>query len=303
MISADTASKIAKAAAQAGFEPAALLALVEVESAGRPHALVEGRKEPLIRFEAHYFDRRLEGEARQRARDEGLASPRAGAVRNPPSQAARWTLLERACRIDRAAAYESVSWGVGQVMGAHWSRLGYENVEALVAEARSGVEGQLRLTLRYIAMAGLAKALKEKDWQAFARGYNGPGYARNGYHLKLSLAYRRHARGPFETSEVRPRQKPAGTNVWRTGDAGAQIRHIQTLLCALGYPVAVDGAFGPRTRAAILRFQRSEGLRQDGVAGPETLLAMEQGLPLAGAGQRFRRAFAAFWRRARRLIL
>ncbi|WP_265518533.1 N-acetylmuramidase domain-containing protein [Nitratireductor luteus] len=303
MISADTARTIAEAAVEAGFEPAALLALVEVESAGRTHVLVDGRKEPLIRFEAHYFDRRLEDETRQRARDEGLASPRAGAVRNPPSQAARWALLERACRIDRNAAYESVSWGIGQVMGAHWSRLGYENVEALVAAARSGVEGQLRLTLRYIAMAGLANALKEKDWQAFARGYNGLGYARNGYHLKLSLAYRRHARGPVGTPEMQPRQKPARTGVLRTGDTGAQVRHVQTLLCALGYPVPVDGVFGPRTRAAILRFQRSEGLRQDGIVGAETLAAMEQDLPLAQAGHRFRKVFMAFWRRVGRLIL
>jgi hypothetical protein len=32
-------------------------------------------------------------------------------------------------------------------------------------------------------------ALQKKDWKAFARLYNGPGYAQNGYDEKLSTAY------------------------------------------------------------------------------------------------------------------
>ena len=51
-----------------------LLAVAEVESAGRVVATVFGRKEPLIRFEGHYFDNRLTDEERARARRLGLAS-------------------------------------------------------------------------------------------------------------------------------------------------------------------------------------------------------------------------------------
>ena len=32
-------------------------------------------------------------------------------------------------------------------------------------------------------------ALQKKDWKAFARLYNGPAYAQNGYDEKLSTAY------------------------------------------------------------------------------------------------------------------
>jgi peptidoglycan hydrolase-like protein with peptidoglycan-binding domain len=38
--------------------------------------------------------------------------------------------------------------------------------------------------------------------------------------------------------------------------------------------VSADGVYGPKTRAAVKRFQRSHGLAVDGVAGPQTLAAL-----------------------------
>jgi N-acetylmuramoyl-L-alanine amidase CwlA len=56
------------------------------------------------------------------------------------------------------------------------------------------------------------------------------------------------------------------------GAAGPQVVEIQNLLKAKGlYAGAVDGIFGPETRAALLTFQRSCNLVADGIAGPETL--------------------------------
>lgn len=115
-----TAKEIMAVAEEFGLEPAALLAIAEVESAGQAFAIIEGRSEPLIRFEGHYFDRLLSETDRAVARAEGLSSPQAGAVANPATQAARWRLLARASEIDHKAAHESVSWGLGQV----WGRIG-----------------------------------------------------------------------------------------------------------------------------------------------------------------------------------
>ncbi|CAG0965881.1 MAG: N-acetylmuramidase family protein [Rhizobiaceae bacterium] len=185
--------EIAKVAEELKVERAALLAVAEVESGGKVFARVDAQNLPLIRFEGHYFDRRLAGARRNRARAEGLASPKAGGIANPSTQEARWAMLERATAIDRRAALESTSWGIGQVMGAHWDWLGYASVDDLVAEARSGAAGQARLMARFISRAGLRPALRAHDWPAFARGYNGAGYKANGYHTKMAEAYRRFA--------------------------------------------------------------------------------------------------------------
>ena len=194
MFAQETIEEIAKTADAMGLERAALLAVAEVESGGVAFALVKGMRKPVIRFEGHYIDRRLSGARRDRASSEGLASPTAGKIANPRRQADRWAMLSRARAIDAKAADESVSWGIGQVMGAHWAWLGYGSVAELVDEACESVAGQTRLMLRYIDKAGLAPALRNRDWRTFARGYNGPAYARNAYDAKLAKAYARHAR-------------------------------------------------------------------------------------------------------------
>ncbi len=59
--------------------------------------------------------------------------------------------------------------------------------------------------------------------------------------------------------------------VLRVGSHGAEVRRMQTALNAAGYAVTADGIFGKLTRGAVLLFQRSGGLRADGIAGNQTL--------------------------------
>jgi hypothetical protein len=286
MFTPETVAEITRAAKDHDIEPAALLAVTDVESGGQAFALVEGRREPLIRFEGHYFDRRLDETNRAIAREMGLASPVAGAVANPPTLAERWKLLERAAAIDAEAAYESVSWGLGQVMGAHWRWLGYASVEAMADEARASVAGQARLMVLYIEQAGLIAALRSHDWEAFARGYNGPGYKTYAYDDKIAAAYARYAGKPG-----------AKLSVLRRGSRGEQVTTLQRDLAALGYDLGVDGAYGPGTAEAVRRFQSDHGLAADGVAGPVTLNALaEASAPRAESG-RWWTALLAWWSR------
>jgi len=191
MFDTETFAAIISLAGEAGLDPAALLAVAEVESGGRALFHVNGVQEPAIRFEGHYFDRRLSGRIRDQARQAGFAAPEAGRVRNPKTQRERWLLLERAMNIHKKAALESTSWGLGQVMGAHWEWLDYRSIDELVADARSGVAGQVSLMLRFIDKATLKQVLEARDWRNFARRYNGPGFARNQYDTRMAASYER----------------------------------------------------------------------------------------------------------------
>lgn len=281
MFTQATIDEIVTQARAAGVEPAALLALVEIESGGKVTVRVDGRDRPLIRFEGHYFDRRLSGARRSRARRAGLASPRAGAVKNPRGQAARWTMYRRAAEIDAKAAIESVSWGIGQVMGAHWAWLGYASADALFDEANSGLAGQLRLMLRFVAKSGIMGPLKARRWRDVARIYNGSAYARYAYHTKLATAEKRWRTKLATQPAAKPPQESGGLALGARGEA---VRQLQQQLAKIGYVLDVDAIFGPQTRAALLAFQQSRSLPQTGIADEATRAALDAaGNPPAGA--------------------
>lgn len=53
------------------------------------------------------------------------------------------------------------------------------------------------------------------------------------------------------------------------------VQGLQAMLMQRGYNVgAIDGDMGPKTKAAIVAFQRDHGLTPDGVAGPKTRNAL-----------------------------
>lgn len=59
--------------------------------------------------------------------------------------------------------------------------------------------------------------------------------------------------------------------VTKQGDTGPAVESLQRELRAYGFsPGRIDGRFGPATRAAVLAYQRSEGLLADGIVGPLT---------------------------------
>ena len=72
----------------------------------------------------------------------------------------------------------------------------------------------------------------------------------------------------------------AYTTKLRQGSSGAQVKKLQQQLITLGYLAdgEDDGKFGPKTRWAVMLFQREEGISVDGVAGTQTFVALNEAL-------------------------
>lgn len=73
-------------------------------------------------------------------------------------------------------------------------------------------------------------------------------------------------------------------SVLKFGSTGSDVVSLQTRLKELGFaPGVIDGNFGAGTRAAVIAFQQSKGLPADGVAGPQTMAALQLGNASANA--------------------
>ncbi|QCO22886.1 DUF3380 domain-containing protein [Acinetobacter cumulans] len=174
-----------------GIETAALRAVIEVEckSSG-----FNADGTPVILFERHVMRQRLI--ANKRDIDLKLISVERPDLCNKTDggyglYSAQHGRLNAAAQYHRVSALESASWGIGQVMGYHWKSLGYESLQAFINAMYKDEASQLDAMCRYIKVNGLVNSLKNKDWKAFAHGYNGSAYAKNSYDVKLANAYKK----------------------------------------------------------------------------------------------------------------
>ncbi len=261
--------EIERVALAENIEPAALKAVVEVESGGRAFTKINGQDMPLILYEYHVFYRYpgLTDPQRREAVRRKLAAPRWGDLPYAKSQAARYNQLERAATINEQAAYAACSWGVGQVLGENAEWLDFGTPKALAEKTMEGVAGQLAVMLAFIKKAGIMDELKARDWRGFARRYNGPGQV-DFYASRMAAAYRRHAGDNWQPSDTGPVSL-------RVGSHGPDVADLQRKLRSLGYHLHVDGDFGPATQRMVRQFQSENGLVADGIAGPMTIARIE----------------------------
>ena len=77
---------------------------------------------------------------------------------------------------------------------------------------------------------------------------------------------------------VRNKQQQDDKSVNIENNYSQEIYDVQVKLKELGlYTSSLDGINGPGTKRAIIKFQEKSGLKNDGVAGPLTLAALEKG--------------------------
>lgn len=188
---------IDKAARELGVDVPAVMAVNEVESRGRGFLPgPDGRV--VILFERHIMRRRmivhgLNVHPAEKAHPD-LVNASAGGYQGGAAEHDR---LERAKGLHRTSALESASWGLFQIMGFHWKRLGYASATAMAQQMARSEGQQLQAFVRFVkADRDLLRALRAHDWAAFARRYNGPAYARNRYDTRMAEAHARYTEDP-----------------------------------------------------------------------------------------------------------
>ena len=115
-------------------------------------------------------------------------------------QSKEWEAFTDACKTDIDSAMESTSIGLGQIMGFHWKRLGFNCVQDMWVDANYGEENQLNQILKFIQTdKHLFNAVASQDWDKVATIYNGAGYkklaeklGREPYDLSLEKAFNRY---------------------------------------------------------------------------------------------------------------
>ena len=228
-----TQAAIDAAGARLGADVASVWSLLAVETRG--FGFLADRR-PQILFERHIFHARTQG--RFSAGYPDLSAKAAGGY---AGAAAEYGRLHRAMQLDRKAALESTSWGMGQVMGFNAVKLGYADVEDMVASFVVNEDQQLEGTVRFIEREpALKQAFDAHVWARVAYYYNGESYAINEYDKKLAEHYAIYAAGHLP--DIR-------------------LRAAQASLLYLGFdPHGVDGLIGKGTRTALLNFQQARGL-------------------------------------------
>lgn len=239
---------LADACDAAGLAAPELWAVVSVETTGCGY--LRDRR-PKILFERHYFSR-LTDHRFDTDDDADVSQPTPGGY--GASGMHQYDRLAVAIGLNRSAALESTSWGIGQIMGTNFKAAGFTNVEAMVAAMVGSENAQLQAMASFLKANKMDRLLRNRDWAGFARRYNGANYAAHNYDGLLEHFFARHSAGLLPDLRVRA---------------------VQIYLTYKGFaPGPIDGVLGARTEDAIARFQKSAGLHITNAIDDELVVAL-----------------------------
>jgi hypothetical protein len=224
-----------------GVSESEIWAVLTVETRG--FGFLADRR-PQILFERHVFHRLTQGAHDSNA---DISKSKAGGYIGGADEYGR---LEKAMQLDKTAALQSASWGIGQVMGFNFKAAGFDSVDKLVAGMVKDENSQLQAMANFIKNNNLAGALQRNNWVSFARTYNGGEFKRNEYDTRLAAA---HAKFKVTLPDL-------------------SLRTAQVALQYLGMdPGPIDGIRGRRTFSALIRFQETQGIAETGLLDQDTL--------------------------------
>lgn len=181
-------------ASRLGIEVATIKAVVEVE-AGPAHEGFYKPGLPLINFDMSMF-KKFAGKnginLSKYYKSHAVVFARPNAARYGSTQAAQQERLRVARTIDAATAVQGCFWGMFQIGGFNWRKCGCSSIDEFVERMSKSEREQLELFADFITNSGMLQHLKNKNWSAFAKIYNGASYASRGYHTRLANSYRKH---------------------------------------------------------------------------------------------------------------
>ena len=168
------------------IEAASLLAFISVETGGKGFDDKTGKI--LIQFEPVWF-----------RKNAPYAPSGIWSVNKVDVQSKEWLAFNDAYKKNSDAAMKSTSIGLGQIMGLHYKRLGYNTVGEMWNDAKKGIEEQVEQMVKFInSDPKLLDALKRHDWTKVATIYNGSGfmnlakkYHRTPYDEAMAIEYNR----------------------------------------------------------------------------------------------------------------
>ncbi len=167
-------------------EEAAIRAVVLIE-AGQQMKGFYAPGVPVVNFSAKMFATYKKKGGKPGPKDEKVPSGLTGYGLK------EWTQLVNARKQNAEAANLATFWGMFQIGGFNYKRCGCATVDEMVRLMGISELEQLELFAAFITNSGMLDDLKKKDWAAFARKYNGAGYAKRGYHTRMATAYKKFA--------------------------------------------------------------------------------------------------------------
>lgn len=173
-------------AEELGVETATIKAVVAIE-AGIQMKGFWAPGVPVINFDRKMYARfRSKAQSKAGAKGEQVPPGLTGyALRE-------WTQLINARKVNAEGANLGTFWGMFQIGGFNYRKCGCESVDEFVRLMAYSELEQLELFAAFITNGGMLADLRNKNWAGFSRKYNGPGYARRGYHIKMAAAYKKY---------------------------------------------------------------------------------------------------------------
>ncbi len=173
-------------ARELGVEVAAIKAVVRIEAG----AAMEGfwaPGVPIVNFDRSMY-RKYGSKAVNKRGDKNAKVP-AGLTGYPLR---KWTTLTKMRRINAEGADMGTFWGMFQIGGFSYKVCGCETIQEFVRLMSRSEFDQLELFAAFVVNTGYVEYIRRKDWAGFARRYNGPSYAKRGYHRRMAAEYAKY---------------------------------------------------------------------------------------------------------------